>query len=54
MCLRFLVLAIIGYLTYEQKALQLLVDNNYDEITNNTTYYFVALLPFCSYLMIID
>lgn len=42
----FLVLAIIGYLTYEQKALQLLVDNNYDEITNNTTYYFVALLPF--------
>ena len=42
----FLVLAIIGYLTYEQKALQLLVMNKYDEITNNTAYSFVALFPF--------
>lgn len=42
----FLVLAIMGYMTYEQKALQLLVVDKYDEITNNTTYYFVALFPF--------
>lgn len=43
----FLIVAIMEYFAYEQKALLLLVLNNsYDEITNNSTYYFVALFPF--------
>ena len=35
------------YFAFEQKALMLLELNSpYDEITNNTTYYFAALFPF--------
>lgn len=41
----FFVLAILGYFAYERKALELLVNNRYEEITNNSTYYFVALFP---------
>ena len=43
----FLAVAIMGYFVYEQKSLMLLALNStYDETTNNTTYYFAALLPF--------
>lgn len=43
----FFIVAIMEYFAFEQKALMLLELNSpYDEITNNTTYYFVALLPF--------
>ena len=44
----FLLVAIMEYFAYEQKAasLMLVSTSEYDEITNNTTYYFVALLPF--------
>ena len=43
----FLIVAIMEYFAYQQKALMLLaLNSSYDEITNNTTYYFVALLPF--------
>ena len=43
----FLTVAILEYINYEQKALMLLtLNSSYDEITNNTSYYFVALLPF--------
>ncbi len=43
----FFIVAIMEYFAFEQKALMLLKLNSpYDEITNNTTYYFVALLPF--------
>lgn len=42
----FLVIAILSYFAYEKKALDLLVNNRYEEITNNSTYFFVALFPF--------
>lgn len=43
----FLIVAIMEYFAFEQKALMLLaLNSSYDEITNNTTYYFVALIPF--------
>lgn len=43
----FFVIAIMNYYEYEQKALLLLALNGpYEEITNNTTYYLVGLLPF--------
>lgn len=43
----FFIVAIMEYFAFEQKALMLLELNSpYDEITNNTTYYFAALFPF--------
>lgn len=58
----FLIVAIMDYFEYERKMFLLLAQNNpFEEITNNTTYYFVGLLPFlflfnkrpvCQYLSI--
>lgn len=44
----FLLTAIMEYFAYEQKAAIMLLTSMsaHEEITNNTTYYFVALLPF--------
>ncbi|WP_303014640.1 O-antigen ligase family protein [uncultured Bacteroides sp.] len=43
----FLIVAIMEYFAYEQKALLLLaLNSSYGEVTNNSTYYFVALFPF--------